>query len=137
MSRPRIGDLELKETVALPNGAATTEGAAIRLGCGTPHDFTADCELKITVPDLATGDLADAATLTISVITDDTDTFDGETVLLQSVIVLTGAGGAGATGTTAQVRLPIGGVKEYIGLKCVKTGAGDASDKSATLEMLF
>jgi hypothetical protein len=139
MTRPSFGDLALRETLALPNGAATTLGAAIDVGCGTPDDFPVNAEFKIEAPALSTGDHGNGATLTFSLVTDDVDTFNSSAlvVLLPSVLVQTGAGGAGAAAASWQGRAPIGGVRKYIGLKAVKSGAGDISDQTATLSMLF
>lgn len=139
MARPRFGDLELKETVALSNGAGTVKGAGIRVGCGTPDDFPLNCEFKITAPALTTTLLPDTETMKYSLITADTDTFDDDgtlAVLLPDVITQTGAGGAGAAEKSWQGRAPIGGMRAYVGLRVVKTGTGNASAVSATLEML-
>lgn len=139
MSRPRFADAELSETLALPNGAATTLGAAIEVGCGTPDDFTVETEFKISAPALSTGDHGNGATVKYSLVTDDVSTFDSSSlaVLLPDVLVQTGAGGVGSAAATWQGRAPIGGVRKYIGLKAVKSGAGDISDQTATLAMLF
>ena len=139
MSRPAFADQLLRETVALPNGAATTKGAAIEVGCGTPDDFSTEAEFKITAPALVVGDLGNGDTMKYSLITGDTTDFTNNNfaILVRDVITQTGAGGAGAAAATAQVRAPIGGVRKYIGLQAVNSGAGDASDKSATLQMLF
>lgn len=131
-------DATLKVTKALPNGAATTYSAGIDLGKGTYGDHLADCEILITAPALTTTELGDTQTIAYS-IEHDTDSAFGTTATITgfaSIITQTGAGGAGAAGTTARLRLPTS-VKRYIRLKQVKTGASDASTSSGTLEVLF
>lgn len=138
MTRPRFADNELIETRALPNGAATVLGAAIEVGCGTPDDFTPNVEFKIEAPTVATGVFADAGTIKYSIVTDDVTTFNGANlaVLLPDVLVQTAAGGAGAAATSWQGRIPIGGVRKYVGLKVVKSNSGDATALSATFSLL-
>lgn len=137
MARPRFGDRRLIQTVALPNGAATVKGAGIHVGCGTPDDFSPNVEFKISAPALVVGDLGNGATMKYSLITADDDAFTVNlAVLIADVITQTGAGGAGAAAATWQGRAPIGGVRAFIGVQAINSAAGDASDKSATLELL-
>lgn len=139
MGRPAFGDLELKNTRALPNGAATVLGAGIEVGFTDRGDaFPGEVEVKITAPALVVGDLGNSDTMKYSIVTEDVDAdglYDPD-VLLADVITQTGAGGAGAAAATWQGRLPFSGVLKTIGLKIVNSGAGDASDKTATLEIL-
>ena len=59
------------------------------------------------------------------------------TVLYSSVIVQTGAGGAGAAAATYTCRLPVD-VKRYVGVRIVSgASTADASSVSATLEGLL
>lgn len=139
MPRPAFGDAACENTVALPNGAATVVGAGIEVGITTRGEFPGDVEVKIEAPALAVGDLANGATMKYSIVTEecDADDFYSPTVLIPDVLVQTGAGGAGAAATSWQGRLPASGVLKSIGLKAVNSGAGDASDKSATLALKF
>lgn len=138
MSRPRLGDNELIEELALPSGAATVKGAAIEVGCGTPDDFPVDAEILIEAPALVNADLGSSDTMKYSLITGDTDDFvnNNYAVLVADAITQTGTG-SGAAAASKQVRAPIGGVRKYIGLQIVNSAGGDASDKTATLSMKF
>lgn len=136
LGTPAFGDLELKETSALPNGAATTKGAAIQIQNSSRGDFLAHCLAKISAPALVVGDLANGETVKYSLIDSDSSDLSSERVISADLITQTGAGGAGAAAATATARLPFD-CKKYIGVKAVNSGAGDASDKSATLELLF
>ena len=132
----QLVDNELTETRALPNGAATVEGAAIQLDNSANGDFVAPCDVKISAPALVVGDLADAATMKYDLITSVNADLSASTTLVNDAITQTGAGGAGAAAATWQGRLP-NNVAKYLGLSITNSGAGDASDKSATLQLLF
>lgn len=134
-----LRDSALKLTRALPNGAATVNSAA---GMDLGHLNTkggrlaAEVEFLLTYPTLAVGQLADTTTVTYSIITSANSDLSSPTVLLPSIAVQTGAGGAGAAGGTYRFRLPTD-CQRYVGIRAVKTGAADASGSSATLEALF
>lgn len=125
---------------ALPNGAATTYSVGHDLGikASSPNDFAAMCELELTCPDLAVGNLANTETITFHLIHDDALPLDASSSVICALSnVPTGAGGAGASGFTARVRLPLD-VKKYVGWKAVKTGAtGNASTVDATSRLIF
>lgn len=123
-------------TRALPNGANTVNSTAIDLELGANADFVGNQELLISAPALATADLPDTKTMKYHVVHDDDSDISDGTVLASEVIVQTGAGGAGAAAATARFRLP-SNVKRYVGLRAVNDGTGDASDKDATLEMVY
>jgi hypothetical protein len=138
MPAPRFADNELIETRALPNGAATVNGAAIEVGCGTPDDFPVNCEFKIAAPAVGNSVFADGGTIKYSIVTDDVNTFDSDIVatLLPDVLTQTAAGGAGAAAADWQGRIPISGVRKYVGLKIVKSNSGNASTLDATFSLL-
>lgn len=131
-----LKDEELAITLALPNGIATVASDGFDLGHGTNGDFLANCELLIEAPALVVGDLANGDTVIYDVYHDTDSAFGSETLLMDNVITQTGAGGAGAAAATAQVRLPVD-VKRYVRVKASNSGAGDASDKSATIRLVF
>ncbi|MGC4004692.1 MAG: hypothetical protein QM811_16860 [Pirellulales bacterium] len=83
---------------------------------------------------LAVGVLADAATMKWSIQHDDDPAFGTVADLFADVLVQTGAGGAGAAAATKRIPLPTN-VKKNIRLKGVKSGSGDASGSTATLEL--
>lgn len=132
----KVRDANLKQSQALPNGAASTATAGFDLGHGASGDFLANTELLIAAPALTTTELADTQTITYSVEHDDAASFSTVATLMSSVIVQTGAGGAGAPAATSQVRLPVD-VKRYVRVKATKTGTSNASTASMTAEMLF
>lgn len=129
-------DASVKKTRALPNGAATVAADGFDLGHGSRGDHVADVELQIEAPALVVGDLADAATMTYDVYHDTASDFGSEALLMDNVITQTGAGGAGAAAQTKAVRLPVD-VNRYVRVKVTNSGAGDASDKTATIRLLF
>ena len=136
MNNPQrmLRDLELQVTKSLPNGAGTEYSDSIDLGDTTTSVFVADCELLIEAPALATADLGDAATMTYDVEhSDDGTTYED---LANGVLVQTGADGAGADADEARLRLP-STVKQYVRVAATNSAAGDASDKSVTVGLVF
>lgn len=129
-------DSGMVKTAALPNGAATTQTAGFDLGIGTYGDCGGNFELQIEAPALATADLGDAATMKYDVYHDTAVGFGTEALLMRDVVVQTGAGGAGAAAQTVRVRLPVD-VNRYIRVKATNSAAGDASDKSMTVRLVF
>jgi len=136
MPQYRVADAELKETKALPNGAATVATDTFDLGHGDRGDVPGNFELKISAPALATADLGDGDTMTYSVQHGDKADGSDAADLLPSVIVQTGADASGAPAATQQVRLPVD-TKRYVRVTATNSAAGDASDKSMTAQLLF
>lgn len=131
-----VKDVALKVTKALPNGAASITTDGFDLGHSTRGDFLANCELLISAPAVTTTELGDTQTLTYHVEHDDDPAFGTVATLMSSVIVQTGAGGAGAAAATAYRRLPVD-VKRYVRVKATKAGASNASTSSVTAELVF
>lgn len=129
-----IKDAELTKSFALPNGAATTNSAGIDLATSNRGDFVADCELVVNAPACTTGQLGDTQTLTYSVRHDDNADFSTDSELMPAVVVQTGAGGAGAVAAEKRLRLPLN-VKRYVRVRCVKTGASNASTASCEMSI--
>lgn len=127
-------DATLSRTVALPNGANTTTSGSIDLDITTRSDFVADAELRISSPALNGTELPNGETITYQVFHDTQSNFATET-LLANVGTVTGSGGTGAAAQEFRVRPPTN-AKRYVRLKCVKTGTGNASAKSATIDLL-
>jgi len=137
MTQPSNMDLKdaaLEVTKALPNGAASVNSAGIDLGLATEGQHLSECELVIEAPALATADLPDTKTMTYKVehSADNSSYAD----LFLSVIVQTGAGGAGAVAATKRLRLPVD-VRRYVRVTATNSGTGDASDKSLTAGLRF
>ena len=131
-----VKDEALKVTKALPNGAATVYSDGLDLGHGSRGDFLAAADFKVSAPALTTAQLPDTKTMTYSVQHDDDPAFGTAADLYPSVLVQTGAGGAGAAAATFTCRLPVD-VKRYVRVKAVNSGTGDASGASLTFEGLF
>lgn len=130
----RIIDATYNETdVALPTADGTSYSATIDLGhAGYKGE---NYELEITVPDLTVTHLPNADTLTVSVLAGTAT--DPTTVIADAVAVYTGAGGAGATGSTTRFRLP-SNCDRYIRVKFVAAGGtGDMSAVDAVVGLRF
>ena len=131
-------DANFKKTKALPNGAATVNADALDVGLvGDRGAREAECELLISAPALTTTELPDTKTMTYDVQASSSPTFaSGNVDLGKAVITQTGAGGAGAAAATARFRLP-STCPRYVRVNATNSGAGDASGKSLTEEILF
>jgi hypothetical protein len=134
----QLKDSDLQETLALPNGAATTaQSTGFDLGNGTDlASHGGVCELLIEAPALTTAELPDAETMTYDVYHDDSSDFSGETLLHSAALVQTGAGGAGDAAASKRVGIP-SDVKRYLRIKATNSGAGDASGSDATSSLVF
>lgn len=134
----QLADAQLTKTKALPAAATsiTTDAIDLEAQVGSNTAFLASCELKVTAPVLTTGELPDAQTMTYLIEMDNDAAFGSPTTLHPTIIVQTGAGGAGAAAATKRFRLP-SDVERYVRLKATKSGAGSAATKSATLSLLF
>lgn len=132
----KLTDASLRRTHALPNGANTTSGQPLELGPRSALGrFAAECEAVVHAPALTTGELANGETIAYSLYHDSDPSFGGET-LLAPIGVQTGAGGAGAPAAEYRTGIPAEAAR-YLRLKTIKTGEGNASPKSATLELAF
>lgn len=132
-----VRDANLIITRALPNGAATVNSNGIDLGSKTAWgDRLAQCELLLSAPALTTTQQPDAKTLTYTIQHDDASDFGSAATLAGSVIVQTGAGGAGAAAATFRMKIPTN-CKRYVRVAIVGSATGDSSGASATLELLF
>jgi len=129
-------DAQVKATRALPSGAATVNGAAIKLDVSSRDQLLAEVQWLITAPALAVGQLANGSTMKYSLITSPNSDGSSPTVIYKDLITQTGAGGAGAAAATSKVRLPAD-VTGYVGLQVINSAAADASAASATLEAVF
>lgn len=132
-----VRDAQLKKTRALPNGASNVVSDAIDLDAITAKGAVlADCELLISAPALVVGDLGDGATMKYDVECDSDSAHGSPRIIAKEVLVQTGAGGAGAAAATKRFRLP-SDCERYVRVRATNSAAGDASDKSMTIELLF
>lgn len=130
-------DASLKVTKALPTAAAgSTATDGIDTGKGANGAQLADVEFLLTIPDLTTTMLPDTKTATF-IIEHDTDSAFGTVATLNvGSVTQTGAGAAGATGTTFRFRLP-SDANRYIRAKCtLGAGTTNSAAVSMTLEAL-
>lgn len=134
--RLKDSDASLKKTTVLSVNAAATNSAGIDLGHSTKGIAPGDMELLITAPAMAIAELADAQTLTYALIHDTDSAFGSPVVLLDNLIVQTGAGGAGAAAATKQIRLP-SNTNRYIRVRVTATEAKDKSAKSYVVQLVF
>ena len=97
-----LKDAQVKNTRALPAAASSTvDGAGLDLGHGSFGDFVAQAEFKLSAPAVNATMAPDTRTFTYSIIHSDNADLSSPSVLYSSVIVQTGAGGAGAAAATA------------------------------------
>ena len=132
-----LKDKKLRATGVGPIDATTTYTSAIDLGHNnTTDDFVAPVEFLLTAPALTTSQLADTKTVTYSIVTDNDSAFGSLLALLPSVIVQTGAGGAGAAAAEYRFRAPAN-VERYLKGRAVGVASGgNASAATFTLEVL-
>jgi hypothetical protein len=134
---PNLRDALLKQTAALPNGAATTQTTAIQITTNPVNsEFLAkNTELLLEAPAVSTTELADTQTITYTIEgSTDNSTFVAVTGAAQ--LVQTGAGGVGAVAGSLRFRPPTNAYKYYRG-KAVKAGASNASTSSMTFSVVF
>jgi hypothetical protein len=123
-NRNIVDDNYNQTDVALPTADGVSYSATIDLGdvdsVGENH------ELLITVPDLTVTHLPNADTLTVAVCAGAAT--DPTALIADSIEVFTGAGGAGASGTSTRYRLP-SDCPRYVRVRF--TAAGGTGDMSA------
>lgn len=129
-------DANLILTTALPNGAATTASTGLDLETTSKATSDGRTELKINAPALAVGPLANGKTMKYSVWHSDAANFAGEEMLADSVVLQTGADGAGAVAKEGRFRPP-SNVKRHVRVKATGSAAGDASASSFTVAVTF
>jgi hypothetical protein len=134
-----VGDAALKETKALPNGAATIVSTGIDLGIitGGMNRNLGDYEGLIQAPALVVGDLANAATMKYTVQGATDAAFTSPIAIFTDLLTQTGAGGVGAAAAEVRYRLPVNHPYRYVRVQAINSGAGDASDKSLTHKLVF
>lgn len=132
----QVQDAGKKVTRALPASATNVTSSAIDLENGTNGHMTGDVEVKVNAPACTTGQLADTHTLVYDLVHSVNSDLSSPATLIAAIITQTGAGGAGAAAAEYRCRVP-SNVRRYLGLKCTRTGSGDASAVSATMKLVF
>jgi hypothetical protein len=134
---PNVQDANFSVDRALPNGAATVHSTALDLGAiSAAGAFLADAEILVEAPALVVGDLGNGDTMKYHLECDSDAAFGSPRTFASDIITQTGAGGAGAAADTARLRLP-SNCERYVRLGITNSGAGDASDKEATISLRF
>lgn len=134
MTGNNVRDTALKQTKALPNGAAATVIDGFDLGLTSRADFRADVELLLTAPALATGVMGDGKTMIYTVETD-SDSAYGSPTVVGTILTQTGAGGAGAAAATSRFKFPTN-IERYVRVKATGSTTGNCSSSSMTVEIL-
>lgn len=135
-SSPWLGDSQLVITKALPNGAANVTSAGIDTGKSDALGYQAGSfEFQLDAPALTPAEQPDVKTMTYDVIQSDNSDMSSPAALYPSVIIQTGASGAGAVAVSFKFRIP-SNAKRYIAVKATGSAPGDASGKSFTLKIL-
>lgn len=130
-------DSSVTVTRALPATDETLASAGIDLGHGTKGSLLVNAELLLNAPALTTTELPNADTHIYDLFHDDAANFGSEVLLADNVLTQTGAGGTGAAAAEKRFRLP-SDVKRYVRMKVTGAGGvGNASAKSATLQLKF
>ena len=133
----RVKDANFVTTKALPNGAAAVQSSGFDLNLRTARGARLeDYELEIVAPALVTGDLPDTKTMIYDVQMDTVSNFASPTTIAKQVLTQTGAGGVGAAAAACRFRIP-SDCEQYIRVQATNSGAGDASDKSMTVQLCF
>ena len=137
MSRDLKDASFVEADVALPNGNATTYSTDIDLGNALENgqQRPENVELLVSVPALTVTHLPNDETLTVSIVAG--AAASPTTVILGSVLVSTGAGGAGAVAQEVKVRLP-SDCARYVRAKFDGSAtAGDMSAVDAEVSLVF
>lgn len=133
---PNIRDANLTVQKAFPAGAATNYSDGINLEESSRADFVSRAEFLVEIPLMTTGELPDTKTYTVSLQHDTDPAFGTAVDLYPNVLVVTGAGGAGAAAVSKRLGIP-SDIKSYVRLKQVGVATVDASTKKSTLSMVF
>lgn len=129
----RLADANLTKTKALPAAGASNASASIDLGSTVLGPAADNIEVLISLP--ATPSLADTKSVTLT-LKDSADDSTFAAITGVSTLVVTGAGGAGASASSRQIRLP-STTRRYLRLDAaVEASGGDNTAISTTLKVL-
>lgn len=133
-----LKDALLKISATLPNGSASASAPAAFMDTGkltSAGDVPGNIEFLLTGPALTTTELPDTKTMVYDVQHSDNADGSSPSTLIDNAITQTGASSAGADAATYRFKLPTGH-KRYVGFSASNSGAGNASGKSGTLEVV-
>ena len=129
----RVKDATLQESKALPASAGDVSTDSFDLGAAAQK--LARCELELSVPALGATPLPNGETVTYK-LEDSADDSSFATVQ-DSVVVQTGAAGAGAAAVVDRIGIP-SNIRQYVRVTATLSGGGaDASASSMTLSLVF
>lgn len=129
-------DVDLKETKALPAGAASTTSDAINLGVSSRGVTPGEMELLITYPDLTLLQLPDTKTMTYTLLGSANSDLSAPSII-EVVKTQTGATGTDpCPGGTIRRRVPADG-PQYWGLKATGVATADGSASSMSIQLVF
>ncbi len=131
----RLRDTEVSVSKTLPASAAAVQSDGIDLNIPSSGQFLAPAELRITAPALTNAQLGDNETMKYDVQCAPDAEFSGVRTLAKEVLTQTGTG-AGANAATKRFRLPTD-CDRYVRVQATNSAAGDASDASFTVDLLF
>lgn len=132
-TKRRLADANLTKTKALPAAGASNASNSIDLGSLTLGPAGDNVEVEISLP--ATPSLADTKSVTLT-LKDSADDSSFSAITGVSTLVVTGAGGAGASASSRVIRLP-SATRRYIRLDAsVEASGGDNTAISTTLKVL-
>ena len=132
-SERRLKDDALTFTAALPNGATTTNTAAVDLGQATPFPITESFFVKLSTT-LGTG--ANNKNITIRV-QDSADNTTFANIAAVGALTITDANAAGYAASAMNVSLPPQ-TRRYVRAQCTgEANGGNAANGTLTVELLF
>ena len=131
-----VADALLAEALSLPN-ATTGYSTGFDLSTMTVKGMrAADMIMRVAVGDLAVGNLANAATLKVSIIADTVLPLDASSVVLAAdVISMVGAGGVGDLGQICRYKIP-DDCPKILGV-LITTSADASGGDDGVVELLF
>lgn len=141
-----VRDAQFVQATALPDVAVAGTTYTVGLDLGLVSTFGArleEVELKVSVPALAAGQMANNDTMKLYLVHDTTSSLGGASVHVfgphqytSPIINLLGAGGVGCAAASVTLKIP-SDLSRYVGLKMVHTGTGVPSTANVTVELLF
>jgi len=125
------GDAMLVQSATLPSAEGASATPALDIG---PNGATLDADFRLRAEALATDELAVSDTVIYSVESAEDEAFSSPRIAIPEIAHQIGDGGANAI--DKRFRLP-STAGQFVRIKATKTGDGDASNKTMTLDMLF
>jgi hypothetical protein len=133
VSERRLKDESVNKTVALPNGAATTNTTAVDLGQATPFPITESFHVKLSTS-IATG--ANNKNITVK-LQDSEDGTNFANIAAVAPLTVTDNNAAGYPAASLVVQLPPT-IRRYVRAQATgEANGGNASNGSLSIDFLF